>query len=302
METTKQNNQQITREFKLTSLSLKNTNTIFLIIMVILIFGTISYNSLPKELFPEIKMPTVFIQTIYPGNPPEDIENLITRPLEKELKSIKGIDELRSTSTQDASIIFAEFTMGTNIDKALNDVKDAVDKAKSELPNNLLDDPSVTELDFSEFPILNINLSGDFSIEELKKYAEFLKDEIEELFEISKVEIKGVNDREIQINVNQHKLDAFQMSFNDIENAITSENVSMSGGDIKMGNIRRSIRVIGEFKTTKEIADIIVKHEKGNIVYLKDVADVIDDYEEPKSFARLNHESVVSVQIVKKSG
>ncbi len=296
------NNNKIKKSFKLTTLSLNNVSTIFLIVFVIMIFGTISYISLPKELFPEVNIPQVFVQTVYPGNPSEDIENLITRPLEKELKSIKGIDNLKSTSSQDVSLIFIEFQMGTDIEEALLDVKDAVDKAKKELPNDMLEDPSVTDLDLSETPILNVNISGDYSVEELKNFAEYLKDEAEKISEISKVEIKGVNEKEIQINVDQHKLDANEMSFNDIENAIASENVSMSGGDIKMGNMRRSIRIIGEFKNMSEIEDIIVKHEKGNIVYLRDVAEVVDGYEEPESFARLFEETVVSIQIVKKSG
>lgn len=291
-----------TREFKITSLALQNKNSVFLLVAVIILFGAISYRTLPKELFPEVNMPTVFIQTTYMGNPPEDIENLITRPIEKEVKSIKGINELRSTSARDASMIFVEFTSKTDIKEALSDVKDAVDKAKSDLPSDLKIDPLVMDFDFSEFPILNINLAGDYSINELKKYAEYLEDEIETISEISKVEIKGIDDREIQINVDQHKLDAFQLSFRDIESAITGENISMSGGEIKMGDTRRSIRIIGEYKSMDEIRNTIVKHEKGNIVYMRDVAEVMDTYAEPQSFARQDKQTVVSVQVIKKSG
>lgn len=296
------NQEKIVRDFKLTSLSLKNRNTVFLIILVIAVFGMISYRTLPKELFPEVSMPTVFVQTIYPGNPPADIENLISRPIEKEIDGIKGINELRSTSSQDASMIFVEFNSNVDIDKALQDVKDAVDKSKSELPNDLLTDPVVMDLDFSEFPILEINLSGDYSIDELKNYAEYLEDEIETIYEVSKVELKGVAEREIEINVNQHKLDANQLSFFDIENAIKAENISISGGELKMGKMRRSIRTVGEFKNIREIENIIVKNNEGNIVYLRDIAEVKDGYEESRSFARLNKQSVVSIQVIKKSG
>ena len=188
---------KIQREFKLTTAALKNRNTIFLLTGVIILFGIFSYRSLPKELFPEIVLPTVLVNTIYPGNPPLDIENLITRPIEKEVEAVKGIKEIRSTSTQDASLIFVEFNTDVDIKIALQDVKDAVDKAKSELLNDLLLDPSVEDIDFSEFPIININLSGDYSIEELKNYAEYLEDRIESVGEISKVEIRGVDEREI---------------------------------------------------------------------------------------------------------
>ncbi|MCK5465851.1 MAG: efflux RND transporter permease subunit, partial [Bacteroidales bacterium] len=249
----------VIREFKLTTLALKNRNTVFLLAFIILIFGGISYKNLPKELFPDIVIPTILVQTTYPGNAPIDIENLITRPLEKEIDGINGIKELSSTSAQDASMIFVEFNTDVNIDDALTDVKDAVDKAMSELPNDLLFDPLVMDIDLSEFPIININLSGDFSLEELRDYAEYLEDEIESISEISKVELEGLNEREILINVDLHKMEALELSFYDIEMAVTAENVSISGGEIKLGSARRSIRTIGEFKTMKEIEDIIIK-------------------------------------------
>ena len=150
------------REFWLTTLALRNRNTIFLVTGVIILFGIISYRSLPKELFPEIVLPTVLVQTVYPGNPPLDIENLITRPIEKEVENVKGVKEITSTSSQDASLIFVEFNTDVDIKTALQDVKDAVDKAKSELPGDLLQDPLVEDIDFSEFPIINIRNFLDF--------------------------------------------------------------------------------------------------------------------------------------------
>jgi multidrug efflux pump subunit AcrB len=293
---------EISREFKLTTFALKNRNTIFLVTFAIIVFGIMSYVSLPKELMPEINIPTVLIQTVYPGNPPADIENLVTKVIEKEIKTIKGIDEITSTSSQDASIIIMKFNFDVNIKDALQDVKDAVDKAKSDLPDDLPSDPMVNDMDLSEMPVININLSGDYSLEELKDYAEYLQDEIETVYEISKVNIKGIEDRELQINVDPLKLDAFQMSFSDIENAINAENVSISGGEIKMGKTRRAIRVVGEYKNIKDIENTIVKSNKGNIVYLRDVAEVVDTYAEPQSFARLDRKPVVSLQVIKKGG
>ncbi len=300
--TEKQDKPAIKREFKPTTISLQNKSTVFLIIVLLALFGLISYQTMPMELFPEINLPNVFVQTVYPGNPPVDIENLITRPLEKEIQSVNGIKELRSVSSQDTSFIFVEFNTNVEIAVALRDVKDAVDKARGELPADLETEPMVMDFDVNEFPIVNINLSGDYSLEELKDYAEYLEDEIEGIPEISKVEIKGLNEREIQVNVDQYKLDAFQLSFGDIEQAIINENISISGGDLKLGETTRSIRTIGEFTGIEEIANVIVKYEKGDIVYLKDVAEVVDGYEEPLSFARLDREPVVSIQVIKKSG
>lgn len=293
---------KVVRNFFLTTWALNNKNSVFLLAFILITFGIYSYRSLPKELFPEIVIPTVMVQTLYPGNPPIDIENLITRELEKEIESVNGIKVMTSLSSQDVSNIFVEFNPNINIKTALQDVKDAVDKAKKELPDDLLDEPMVTDIDFSEFPIININLSGDYSINELKTYAEYLEEEIETLSEISRVDITGITDREVKIHVDQHKLDAFELSFTDIENAITSENVSMSGGDIRTGRNRRSVRITGEFSTVKEIEDIIVKHEDMRIVYLRDVADVSFGFMEPESFARLNNQPVVSLQIIKKGG
>ena len=291
------------RDFRLTRLSLENRNTVLLLTILLAIFGFLAYKSMPRELFPEINIPYIFVKTVYPGNAPIDMENLITRPLEKEIHTISGIKEMRSKSTQDNSDIFIEFNTDVKISDALQDVKDAVDKAKSELPNDLDLDPMVMDFDFNEFPIINVNLSGDYSLNELKDYAEHLKDELEAIPEISKAEIKGLDEREIQVNVDPHKLENFELSFSDIEDAVNYENVSISGGDLVVDKTTRSIRTIGEFTDIKEIENIIVKRESADeIVYLRDVAEVKDGFEDPLTYARLDRQPVVSLQVVKKAG
>ncbi len=295
-------NEKVIREFKLTTISLKNRTSIFLLTFVIALFGLYAYRNMPKELFPDIALPWIMVQTIYPGNPPIDMENLITRPIEKEIEPIKGIKNITSTSTQDISFILVEFNPDVNVKDAEDEVKKAVDYASSELPNDLPSEPIVADIDFSEFPILNINLSGDYSTTELKKYAEVLEERIETVSEISKVDITGISDREIQINVDLHKLEAFQLSFDDVANAIMFENMSISGGELKMEGTRRSIRTIGEFSNIDQIKNIIVKRDQGNIVYLRDLAEVLDGYEDASSYTRLNGHPVVSLQVVKKGG
>lgn len=291
------------REFTPTTIALKNRNTIFLLVFILAVFGIFSYRSLPKELFPDIVIPTILVKTIYPGNPPIDMENLITRPLENEINTITGIKKLSSTSTQDNSDIIVEFQTDVEIKAALQDVKDAVDRVKGDLPSDLPTDPIVLDIDFSEFPIININLSGEYTINELKRFADFLQDEIENITEISKVEITGIPEREIQINANPLLLDANELSLGDIESAITQENVSISGGSVLFDdNTRWAIRTMGEFTDVRQIGDIIVKHEGGAIVYLRDVATIEDTYADPVSFARLDDQPVVSLQVVKKSG
>ncbi|UZR95103.1 efflux RND transporter permease subunit [Chondrinema litorale] len=303
-------NKKITREFGLSSFSLNNSTSVFILIFILVLFGAITYSTMPKEQFPEVVIPTVYINTPYPGNSPVDIENLITRPIEKELKSIKGMKKLNSTSAQDVSVIVIEFNENIDISKALQEVKDAVDKSKKELPTDLDNDPLVQEIDVSEVPIMIINISGDFEIDQLNDYAEWLEDELEELKEVSKVDISGSVDREIQINADLFKMDARKVTFSDIESAIANENISMSGGDILTDNFRRSLRVIAEFQDSKEIENIIVKSEGQNTIYLKDIAEVQDTYVERDSYARLatgeftdkGNYPVISLQVVKRTG
>ncbi len=271
--------------------------------MVLMVcMGVISYKSIPKEGLPEVVLPTVYITTSYFGNASIDIENFITRPIEKEIKSLNGVKKITSNSVQDHSTIIVEFTTSCKVAKALQDVKDAVDKAKANLPVDLEADPSVFEVNFSEIPIMLINLAGDYSIDALKYYAELLKDEIERLPEISKIRFKGIINKEIQINADPNKMAAMKVSFFDIEKAVAAENITLSGGDISSGTLRRALRVSGEYRTAQEINKVVVKNENNHIVYVEDVAEVLDTYEARKSYARANRLPVVILEVVKRSG
>ncbi len=295
-------NKEITREFGLTSLAVRNRTTVFVITFIILILGVSAYMKMPKETFPEIAMPTIFIGTPYPGNSPLDIENLVTRIIEKEVNTISGVDEIKSTSAQDFSQIIVTFDTDIPAKEALSDVKDAVDKIKKDLPNDLPADPDIFELNFSEFPILNINLSGNYSIEKLNEYGEYLEDQIEQLQEISKVEIRGVQDKEVKIMLDLPKMESLNITFRDIEGAIANENLTVSGGSILDDGIRRTVRVTGEFEDYHSLEDVIVKSEKQNLVYLRDIATVSFDYEEAESYARAELEPVVMLDVIKASG
>jgi multidrug efflux pump subunit AcrB len=297
-----QKKKQLIREFGLSSLSIDNRTSVIILTIIIVLMGLYSYINIPKESFPDVVIPTIYIGTPYPGNSPIDMENLITRPIEKELKSLSGIKDITSTSVQDYSTIIVEFNPEEDIAKALQDVKDAVDKAKSELPTDLDTDPNVMDIDITELPIMYINISGDYSINELKTYAEYLEDEIEKLSEVSKCEIKGALNREIRIDADIHKMEAVEVSFKDISDAISAENVTLSGGNVLANEFRRSLRVDGEFKSVDEIKDVIVKDEDYRIVYVKDVATVSDSYQERTSYSRSNRLPVVTVDVVKRSG
>ncbi|MBX2916658.1 MAG: efflux RND transporter permease subunit [Cyclobacteriaceae bacterium] len=293
---------KVDKEFPLTSFALKNGTMVMFLAVMFVIMGIITYRALPKDSYPEVKQPIIYIGIAYPGNSPVDMENLITRPIEKEINTISEVDKITSNSVQDYTTIIVEFGPETKVEDALTKVKDAVDKAKPELPDDLPQDPNVFELNFSEFPIMNINLSGNYPLEQLKKYGEYLEDEIEKISEISKVDIRGIDDKEVKIKVNPYELEARKLNFSDIEQAVSAENVTMSGGNVLDAGVRRTIRVVGEFSDPKELEDIVVKNEKGNIVYLKDVAKVEFDYIEKQSYARLRREPVVMVDVVKRSG
>lgn len=297
---------EIIKEFKLSSWAVNNKISVYVMIAIILIIGLRSYSSMPKESFPEVSMPTIYVNTAYPGNSPIDMENLVTRPIEKEINTITGIKKLESTSIQDFSVIVAEFELSVDGDKALQEVKDAIDRAKMDLPNDLPADPSVMELNFSEFPVMNVNVSGDYPQEKLKDYAEYLEEKFENLSEISSVDISGLSEDEVEISIDRVKMEALELSLNDVEQAIAGENVTMSGGDIKSieGSdiTRRNIRIDGEFKDWRNIENVIVKNEFQNIVYLRDIGEVTFGPKEPTSFARLNGNPVVTLDVKKKSG
>lgn len=292
-------------EFGPSSFSVKNTTTVFVLAVIILITGIASFKAMPSEAFPEIVTPEIYVGTAYPGNSPLDIEKLITRPLEKEINGITGIDEINSTSVQGYSTIQVKFDFSVTPDEALRKVKDKVDIAKSDpdFPTDLPADPNIFEMNFSELvPVRNINLSGDFTIDRLNEYAEYLEEKIEDLPEVSKAEIRGVDDKEVKVSIDQHKLESLDLSFGDVASAIQQENVSISGGDLLVDGYRRNVRVIGEFSSPQQIENIIIKHDKGNIVYLRDVATISFGEVEKESFAREYTKPVVMIDVMKRAG
>ena len=233
------------KEFKPTSWSIDNKTSIYILTLFITFAGIFSYNKLPKERFPDIVIPTIFVQTIYPGSSPKDIENLITKPIEKKIKSISGVKKLKSQSIQDFSIITVEFDTDVKVDQAKKKVKDEVDKAKSELPTDLKTDPTVMEVNFSDMPILYININGNYGLQQLKQFAEIAKDKIESLPSITRVDIVGALDREIQVNLNLERMSAAGVTIDDVSRSIQYENMRISGGNIDIDKMQRSLSVSG---------------------------------------------------------
>jgi multidrug efflux pump len=292
------------KQFKPTSWAVDNRTVVYIMAILITLYGLTKFNTLPKEQFPDIVVPTISIATVYVGNSPKDIENLVTRPIEKQIKSISGakVNKVNSVSQQDFSLITVEFDTDVKTDIAKQKVKDAVDKSKTDLPTDLTAQPDVQEFNFSEFPIMYVNISGDYDPVKLKQFADKMQDRFEELKQITRADIVGAPEREIQVNVDPYKMQVAKVSFNDIENAISRENHDISGGQVEVGNMKRTLRVKGQFASAQDIYDVVIKNIQGAPIYLRDISIIRDTVKEKESFARLDGKNVITMNIVKRSG
>ncbi|SMG44782.1 efflux RND transporter permease subunit [Arenibacter troitsensis] len=294
------------KEFSLSSWAIDNPSVIYVMIGIFLWIGFSSYMAMPREDFPEIIETKIYISTPYPGNTAEDIERLITDPLEDELKNISNVVEIISTSQEDYSIITVEFDEEITVEAAKQKVKDEVDgeKASEDWPtfNGAKVEPNVFDLNFSEeVPIMNINFTGDYPVEKLKEYAEYLQDEIENLPEVKKADIRGAQEKEVEVAVDVYKMMAAKVSFDDVMQTIGNGNMTMSAGNLKIGGQRRTIRILGEIEDPNQLNDFVVKSDNG-AVYLKDIATVYFDEKDKTTYAREFGESVVMLDVKKRAG
>ncbi len=292
------------KTFKPTDWAINNKTAVYLITLIISLWGIGLFVSFPKEQFPDVVIPNIYVQTVYVGNSPKEIESLVTRPIEKQLKGITGvkINKITSNSLQDFSAIIVEFSTSVKTDVALQKMRDAVDKAKKDLPNDLTQEPVVQEISLSELPIMAVNVSGDYDGVKLAEFADELKNKIEELSEISRVDVVGAPEREIQINVDRYKMEAAKIGFTDVEQAIQRENNDISGGLLAVGEQKRTLRVNGQFRSSLDLNNVVVKNGYGAPLYLRDFANITDTVKERESYARLNGKNVVTLSIIKRSG
>ncbi len=290
------------KRFKITEWCIENKTAIYVFTVIISLAGIFTYQSLPKENFPDIIIPQFTIQTVQRSTSPADMENLVTKPIEKQLKAVNGIKRITSSSIENFSVVIVEFTAGISTAVAKQRVEDAVGRARPDLPNVLDQEPQIQEIEFSEFPIMQVNVAGDYPLDKLKQYAEDLEDAIEEMPEIRRVDLVGALEREIQINVDMFKMQAAGISFNDITQAVASENINASGGELNVNGIRRTLRVTGEFKNTQQIENVIVRSARGTTKFIKEIAEVKDSFKEKQDYARLDGKSVISLSVIKRGG
>ncbi|HSN48272.1 MAG TPA: efflux RND transporter permease subunit, partial [Flavobacterium sp.] len=295
------------KEFSISSWAIDNRITVYIITFLIVIMGTVAFLTMPRESFPEVIENKVYISSVFPGNSAEDVEKLVTKPLEKEIKNISGVVKVTSSSFQDYGMIIVEFDDKISLLEAKQKIKDKVDNSKADADWPVMDngskvEPNVFELNISEeVPILNINLEGNYTTQQLKKYAELLQDDIEEIAEVKKVDILGVDDKEVEIAVDIFKMTAAQVTFDDIQNAVKSENMTLSGGNLVSQGSRNNIRIVGEIQDPNELKDIVVKSQ-GGTVYLKDVAEIFFKEKEKTTFAREKGKEVVMLNVKKRAG
>ncbi|MDB5269542.1 MAG: copper transporter [Hymenobacter sp.] len=294
--------QDIEKEFGPTSWSINNKTSIYIITVLLCVAGIFAYIKLGKEKFPDIVIPRIIVATVYPGTSPTDIENLVTRHLEKEIKGINGVKHINSTSNQDYCIVDVEFNSNVKVPEAKQLIKDAVDKARTELPNDLPADPTVKEINISEQPIMFVNLAGNLPAAQLKKFADDFQDKIEALPEITRVDIVGALDQQVNVDVDLNKLRASRLSFSDISRAISGENLTISGGSIDVGGQKRAVRVAGQYVRAADIADIQIKNLNGSPVRLGDIATVQDGFKDRESYARLDGKPAITLNVVKRAG
>ena len=290
------------KEFFATSWAIDNKTSVYVMMVMIVLIGVMSYTRIPKEQFPDIVIPTILVSTPYPGTSPTDMENIVTRPIEKEMKGLSGVKKITSNSLQDFSTVVVEFNTDVSVEEAKQRVKDAVDKASPKLPNNLPMAPNVMQIDFSEIPIMYLQISGNYDLNRLKLFAEDIQDRIEQLKEITRADIIGALEREIQIDVDMYKMQAAGVSLNDIERAVASENLTISAGNISVQGMKRTVRVVGQFPSVDELYKITLKSPTGGIVYLRDIATLKDSFKEQESFSRLDGANVITLSVIKRSG
>jgi len=294
------------KEFKWASWAIDNPTIIYVMIALFFTVGISSYFAMPREEFPEVVETKIYISTVYPGNTAEDIERLIVDPLEKRIKAISGVVESTSTSSEDYGMIIVEFEESVSIQEAKVRVQNEVDveKASEDWPvfNGAKVEPNVFDLNISESqPIMNVNLKGDYTSIQLKAYAEYLEELIEDLPQIKEVDIRGAQDMEVEVALDVYKMMASQVSFNDVIGAIGNGNMTMSAGSLVASGQRRTIRILGEIEHPEDLENFVVKSENGAI-FLKDIATVSFKEEERNTYARESLTPVVMLDVKKRAG
>ncbi|MCA9300650.1 MAG: efflux RND transporter permease subunit, partial [Phycisphaerales bacterium] len=289
------------KEFGPTSFAVAHKTSVLVLLVIIAVMGALSYAATPKESFPELPIPIIAINTIYPGVSPADVETQVTRVLEEDLSTISDIKDLTSTSVEGYSSIIAEFDTSVDLDEALQKVREKVDLSKPDLPDDA-EDPSIVEFNFSEVPIMQVNLSGEYGLVRLKEIGEELQDRLEQIPAVLRADLRGGLEREVKVDVDLARLQFYGLALGDVVEAIQTENVNIPGGSIDVGDSKYLLRVDGEFEDPAVIEDLVVAVKAGRPIYVRDVATVDFGFAERESFARMDGHALGTLDVVKRAG
>jgi CzcA family heavy metal efflux pump len=286
----------------LNRMALKRQVTVLALLVIIVVAGLYSYATLPRESFPDITIPYVFVTTTYEGVAPADMEELITIPIERKLKGIDDVEEIRSTSAEGLSTVAIKFLPKIDLDDALQKVRDKVDQAESDLPADLQDDPVIKEVNFSDMPVIRVVLSGPFSLRRLQNLAEDIQDRLESISGVLEARLTGGLEREIHVEFDLDRVRAYNVPFSSIVGSLTNSNVNMPGGSMDIGEGKYLVRVPEDFQHPSEIFSIVAFVRDGKPVYLRDLAIITDAYKDPLTRSRINREKSVTIGVLKRSG
>ena len=292
------------KEFALSSAAVNNRKTVYLVIIILLLGGISAYKNMPRESFPQIQVPEIYVNIPYPGNSPEIITDKIIKPFEKELNKLKGIEKITSTATQDFGVLKIEFDFAITPKEAKRAVEEALTDARSTktFAQDLPVEPTIQEIDVNEFPIINVNLSGEYPVDILKEKADLIKDRLEAISEINAVDIRGVQEKKVKIEIRKFDAEANRISFSDVESAIQGENTTIGAGNLQIDGVDNFIIIDGKFKDFKDLDNLVVKHENNDNVYLRDIANISFSDSDTTSYARQNGQPVVMLDIKKRAG
>ena len=286
----------------ITKVAIKWKSSAFLLMIVFIMFGSIAYTSLPRESTPDIPIPYIMVTTIYSGVSPTDMESLVTFKIENKLRGIEGVKEIISYSAESVSNISIEFNPDVNIDVALQRVRDKVDQSMNDLPQDLTEEPIITEISMSDFPVFVVAIAGDVPEHDLKLIADEMQDRFESVKGVLEVELSGTRDREILVVFDYERLQAYSLTMNDLSNAVKGEHINVPGGSLDIGRGKYLVRIPGEYTDPEDIKNIVVKVQDGRPIYVRDVARVLDSFEDKDSYASLNGVPAISVSIKKRVG
>src|SRR6266566_4585577 len=273
-----------------------------MLVLTFVVLGVFSYTQLGIDQFPKIDLPTVTVRTVLQGASPEEVESQITKPIEEVINTVSGIDELRSTTLEGVSLVVVQFVLDKNADVAAQEVRDKVATIIGQLPRDT-DTPVIERVDFDAAPVLSISVYGSRPLRELTEIADKqIKQRLESVRGIGSVQIVGGRRREIQIWLDADKLQAYRLTIDQVRNAIRAQDVEVPGGRIDQGPNELVLRTLGRVENVRDFEKLVIAAVNGTPVYLRDIAKVEDGFEEPRSLARQDGTSAVSLLVRKQSG